>query len=297
MAKTIIRTPISLTDPAYFCNKSWTLSYHVNAKAWISFHSYIPNFYIAENNFFYSGKNGCCDDIDFLVGVLNNNVSCDLLGTAIVIDTTKFCDLSGSATIIYASTTTTTTTTILQCLFDGFAVENNDLTTTTSTSTTTSTTTTAIPIIRDFVLFYDYIVNSIPIGFLDSHDHAEKAVCYATGYCPPVGYQGSGGEVYQAVQINVGYTVYQGGFPLFIDGFYVYENLYVWYIVHIVGGIIISKDSYICTACPDSTTTTTTTIYPSCTLQFTLVDSTTTTTTTTGIVNNVETVFIYIPNI
>jgi len=65
----IKKTPVQLTDDQYFCNKSWTISYNMNTKSWISFHSYIPNFYIAENNFFYSGKNDCCDDIDFIVGV------------------------------------------------------------------------------------------------------------------------------------------------------------------------------------------------------------------------------------
>ena len=57
----VIRTVVDLTDPEYFCNKSWTISFNMNTKSWISFHSYIPNWYIAENNFFYSGLNGGCD--------------------------------------------------------------------------------------------------------------------------------------------------------------------------------------------------------------------------------------------
>ena len=60
--KTVIKDIIDLNNTEYFCNKSWTLSYNVNTKSWISFHSYIPNFYIAENNFYYSGLNSCCDD-------------------------------------------------------------------------------------------------------------------------------------------------------------------------------------------------------------------------------------------
>jgi hypothetical protein len=63
-----LRTVVSLQDPDYFCNKSWTASYNFNTQSWISFHSYIPNFYIGENNFFYSGINGCCDDFDFVAG-------------------------------------------------------------------------------------------------------------------------------------------------------------------------------------------------------------------------------------
>lgn len=58
---TPLRTKIELTDVEYFCNKSWTLSFNMNTKSWVSFHSYIPNWYIAENNFFYSGLNGGCD--------------------------------------------------------------------------------------------------------------------------------------------------------------------------------------------------------------------------------------------
>ena len=51
---------ISLNDETYFCNKSWTMSFDFNSQSWISFHSYLPNFYIGENNFYYSGINGCC---------------------------------------------------------------------------------------------------------------------------------------------------------------------------------------------------------------------------------------------
>jgi hypothetical protein len=37
----------------------------MNTKSWVSFHSYIPNYYIGENNFFYSGLNQGCD-LDFV---------------------------------------------------------------------------------------------------------------------------------------------------------------------------------------------------------------------------------------
>jgi hypothetical protein len=48
-------TIVSLTDLTYFCNKSWTLSFNMNTKSWVSFHTYLPNYYIGDNNFFYSG--------------------------------------------------------------------------------------------------------------------------------------------------------------------------------------------------------------------------------------------------
>lgn len=64
-----LRTTVHLSDTEYFCNKSWTISYNFNTKSWISFHSYIPNWYIGENNFFYSGLNGCCETFNFVAGV------------------------------------------------------------------------------------------------------------------------------------------------------------------------------------------------------------------------------------
>lgn len=43
------------TDPEYFCNISWTISYNNDTQSWISFHSYIPNFYNGDINYFDSG--------------------------------------------------------------------------------------------------------------------------------------------------------------------------------------------------------------------------------------------------
>jgi hypothetical protein len=143
-----IRQYINVSDEQYFCNVSWTLSFNMNTKSWISFHSYIPNFYIAENNFFYSGQNNCCEDFDFIVGELVPNPT------------------TTTTTSTSTSTTTTTSTTVapLDCDFEATVLETNcslagtgeiqsidcDLagegeiegTTTTTTSTSTSTTTT-----------------------------------------------------------------------------------------------------------------------------------------------------------
>ena len=54
------RQQVFLFDKQYFCSKSWTMSFDFSTKTWISFHSYLPNFYIGENNFYYSGINSCC---------------------------------------------------------------------------------------------------------------------------------------------------------------------------------------------------------------------------------------------
>ena len=125
----IIRTVVDLTDPEYFCNKSWTLSFNMNTKSWISFHSYIPNWYIAENNFFYSGLNGGCD----LEAIAAEQIPYTTTTT------------SSSTTIPPLTTTTTTTATPLNCTLVGTAVGSNTPTTTTTTSSTTTTTTTICP--------------------------------------------------------------------------------------------------------------------------------------------------------
>ena len=154
-----IRQTVNLSDEQYFCNVSWTLSFNMNTKSWISFHSYIPNWYVAENNFFYSGQNNCCEDFDFLVGELVPNpptttttststsstttttttvapldcefeavveeIDCALEGVGEIVSLD--CDLAGDGGIVYTTTTTTSSST------------------TTTTSSTTTTTTTAAP--------------------------------------------------------------------------------------------------------------------------------------------------------
>lgn len=61
---------IFLIDSDYFCNVSWTISFNFITNSWISFHSYIPSWYVGENNFFYSGLNFCPNDFDVAVGTL-----------------------------------------------------------------------------------------------------------------------------------------------------------------------------------------------------------------------------------
>ena len=100
------RTKVYLTDKEYFCNKSWTISYNMNTKTWVSFHSYIPNFYIGENNFFYSGINGCCEDFELVAGELIPNPP-----------------TTTTTTTPAPITTTTTTTEFLDCTFTGISRE------------------------------------------------------------------------------------------------------------------------------------------------------------------------------
>ncbi len=103
--ETSFRTRVFLSDKENFCSKSWTLSYSLITNSWLSFHSYIPNWYIGENNFFYSGKKDCCSPVKFIAGELVDNP----------ITTTT------STTFPQPPSTTTTTTIALNCTIIGGA--------------------------------------------------------------------------------------------------------------------------------------------------------------------------------
>ena len=45
------------THPSVFDSASWTVSYSPLTKSWVSFHSFLPNYYVAHNNYFSSGLN------------------------------------------------------------------------------------------------------------------------------------------------------------------------------------------------------------------------------------------------
>jgi len=121
----VVKKYVEVTDLEYFCNKSWTASFNLNTKSWVSFHTYLPNFYVGENNFFYSGLNEGCD----LTAVAVTEIPSPTTTTTTTIIT--YCNLSGTAVI-----------TGYPCLLEGTAVEQTTTTTTsTSTSTTTSTST------------------------------------------------------------------------------------------------------------------------------------------------------------
>jgi len=112
------RREITLEDTDYFCNRSWTVSYNMNTKSWISFHSYIPNFYIGENNFFYSGLNGCCDEFDFIAQTTPITTTSSTTCSPVITTTSSTtredtsCDIIGEVIEIDEDITTTTTSTI-----------------------------------------------------------------------------------------------------------------------------------------------------------------------------------------
>ena len=91
----------------------------MNTKSWVSFHSYIPNYYIAENNFFYSGFNEGCD-----------------LSAIAAIEIPEACQFAGTAK--------TNTPIPANCQFTGTAQTPTPIPITTTTTSTAVVTTTAI---------------------------------------------------------------------------------------------------------------------------------------------------------
>ena len=144
---------ISLNDETYFCNKSWTMSFDFNSQSWISFHSYLPNFYIGENNFYYSGINGCCStnakpNLEVIAGPIKkatiNTTTTTTTGDPLFTTTTTSttlkdcemdngffiptkCDLIGTGIITVPPTTTTTkcarpSTVVEEVIFEGYQI-------------------------------------------------------------------------------------------------------------------------------------------------------------------------------
>jgi hypothetical protein len=143
---TSVKRFVAVTDLEYFCNKSWTASFNFNTKSWVSFHTYLPNFYIGENNFFYSGLNESCDISAIAVTEIPSPTTtttttviyyCNLSGTAV-----NVCALEGTAINEEYTTTTTTSTSTSTTTTTTSTTTSTPTTTTTTTSTPTTTTTT-----------------------------------------------------------------------------------------------------------------------------------------------------------
>jgi hypothetical protein len=152
---TDIKREVFLSDQSFFCNKSFTISFNFNTKSWISFHSYLPNFYIGDNDNFYSGLSYCPNDFDAIVGIQTATFSTTTTSTTRVIisttttSTTEYvadcdlvgeitvpaCDISGTGVIIYTPIECTRPTGMI--LFE-FIAGYTLVTPATSTDTTTS---------------------------------------------------------------------------------------------------------------------------------------------------------------
>ena len=243
------RVVVSLNDPNYFCNKSWTLSYNMNTKSWISFHSYVPNWYIAENNFFYSGINGCCEDIDFIA--------------AIMVTTTSTTSTTSTTTTAISTTSTTTSST---------SSTTSTTTSTTSTSSSTTTTTTTIYVckrpkkVTSYSLITGYEILSPPATVVSTGSKADA--CAAENFLLTSDLIGLSVSILQvqAESLKVWEKVWLGwhttNCTVIPDGWYFTEEImYTNMVFHVVGGYIVEDSS--CTT--TSTSTTKPPIY-SCTL-------------------------------
>jgi len=56
---------VSLTDPNYFEDVSFTIAYSLNSQAWVSYYDFKPNYYISHNSYFQTGVNTANDMNEF----------------------------------------------------------------------------------------------------------------------------------------------------------------------------------------------------------------------------------------
>lgn len=66
-------TEVNLLDPVYFCNKSFTLSYSMLTKQFVSFHSYIPELYVRTRKDFFSAKTQISSGPVYVSGLWKHN--------------------------------------------------------------------------------------------------------------------------------------------------------------------------------------------------------------------------------
>ena len=243
---TVIKSEVYLTDADYFCNKSWTISFNFNTKSWTSFHSYIPNWYIGENNFFYSGINGCCTDVegDFtaIVGRLDK----------IIVTTTTSSSSSTS--------TTTTTITTLDCSLAGEVVQTSCELEGTGIITVPPVPTTTICVRPSDLLEISFLsgYQIAPDPIVDSTISFEAA-CNASSIItsgPNIILQGFT-VAYSTLEIGsiLYYDYYNNDCTYVPDGWYItQQGLTNGFVYYVEGGVLVSKNY-----CDCGTTTTTTT--------------------------------------
>jgi hypothetical protein len=55
--QTFVSATVSLSDPTHFVNKSFSIGYSILHQGWVSFYSFIPNYFMTIGNMMYSGLN------------------------------------------------------------------------------------------------------------------------------------------------------------------------------------------------------------------------------------------------
>lgn len=238
-------TQVFLSDEDNFCNKSWTLSYSFISNSWLSFHSYLPNWYIGENNFFYSGKKSCCSpfDFEFIAGELVPNPP----------------TTTSTTTFPLPPTTTTTTTAALNCAMNGGTAIETDCTLIGSGVITVPPV--PAPCVRpsglqafSFVTGYDILSPASTVVSTGSFSEACDAKTFI--FSNPVGIEVNT-LIGHTLALQVGSPVYaENGTQdctIYPNGFYSWNDPSVG-IVEVSGGYIVSI-----TPCDITTTTTSTT--------------------------------------
>jgi hypothetical protein len=257
-----IRVDITLGDTDYFCNKSWSVSYNFNTQSWISFHSYIPNFYIGENNFFYSGLNGCCDEFDFVAGtIVPNPPTTTTTSTTAGITTT-----TSSTTVMALRCNLQGTITLTECLLRGTGVITERPA--------------PAPCVRPIGLTENlfatgYTIASVPTT-IDSTGSALDA-CAAIGYVSNVPQNTTVNTItISYASLNIGSTIYAGAptetnCTVVPDGWYFTdESASNSMVYNVVNGFITQME--VCCATTTDTTTIAPTIAECCGILFAQAD-------------------------
>jgi hypothetical protein len=245
----VIRTQVYLTDTDFFCNKSWTISFNFNTKSWVSFHSYLPNWYIGDNNFFYSGVNGCCTDIDgsnftAIVGDLSKVPSTTTTTTALLTTTTTtvsplkpiYCDLEASAIIT-------------SCELEGTAIITVPATTTTTICARPSG-------LAEFSFISGYEITGDPVvDSTISLATACEAIAITVVRSPDVTVNGfTAGALSLEIDSIVYVNAYSIDCTLVSDGwYYTPEGQEFGYAYHVINGIISEIATCDCGVMPEIT--------------------------------------------
>jgi hypothetical protein len=260
----IIKTLVYLTDPEYFCNKSWTLSYNINTKSWVSFHSYIPNWYIAENNFFYSGLNGCCADIEL-------NVTG---GFEAIVGKTDLPETTTTTTTLMVITTTSTTTEYIDCRLRGNINETDCILEGTAVITVDPIPTTTICTrpsgLTTYLFITGYQVDALtPIISTNNFVDACAAVTFLAS-ADPASISNLDIINLMTTSLSVNSILYEGvdtDCTLVPDGWYFTDESFdTGNVYNVVGGVI--EGIYNCDCSTTTTTTTTINVNQCCGILF-----------------------------
>jgi hypothetical protein len=209
----------------------------------------VPNFYIGENNFFYSGLNGCCDDFDFVAGEIVPDPP-----------TTTTTSTAGPTT----TTSTTDTPRLGGCSLSGGSVTFTDCTLAGTGIITVGPTPPpcvrpANLIVDEFVIGYELLPASIGIDSTGSQSDACNAMTYLNTDPPNTivnviigsySFLSFGSIIYAGDDTETDCSVIPDGW------YFTNESSFFGQVYNVVNGIVVEIGSCV------NTTTTTTTDFP-----------------------------------